>query len=39
MRLKPPIEASGEWWPAGQWIAFSRAAGPVTNHQSADVSI
>ena len=27
------------WSPDGQWIAFSLAMGPVTNHQSADVSI
>jgi Tol biopolymer transport system component len=27
------------WSPDGEWIAFSLATGPVTNHQSADVSI
>ena len=27
------------WSPDGQWIAFSLATGPVTNHQSADVRI
>jgi Tol biopolymer transport system component len=27
------------WSPDGQWIAFSLATGPVTHHQSADVSI
>jgi TolB protein len=27
------------WSPDGQWIAFSLASGPITNHESADVSI